>query len=85
MVDVELGPRAKVLAKTSVEYQPPDALIDAPYFVIAAAFDEGISVLGVLVDELNLDDLQIGDEVELVATLVGENIGYGFQLAGPTA
>ena len=85
MMDVELGPYAKIKAATSVEHQPPDALLDAPYVVIAAAFVEGISVLGVLVDELCLDDFRIGDEVEVVVTLIGENLGYGFRLVCPTA
>jgi len=70
---------------TSVEHQPPDALIDAPYVVIAAAFDEGISVLGVLVDDLGLNELRIGDEVEVVVTSIGEVFGYGYRLVGPSA
>jgi uncharacterized OB-fold protein len=85
MVDAAFGPRAKVKLITSVEHQPPDALIDAPYVVIAAAFDEGISVLGVLVDDLGLNELRIGDDVEVVVTSIGEVFGYGYRLVGPSA
>ena len=70
--DVELSNRGKVWSYTDAQYQPP-----APYivpgdehvpFAIAAVelATEGIVVLGQLVPGVTVDDIKVGDEVELV-------------------
>jgi uncharacterized OB-fold protein len=51
-----------------------------PYTVALAAFPEGVAVLGVVTAAL--DDVPLGQRVETVAMLIGERLGYGFQLAG---
>lgn len=46
--DIELAGPALLRSKTSVEVQPPDAKISAPYQIGVAQFLEGICVLGLL-------------------------------------
>lgn len=54
------GP-ATVRVSTAVLAQPPGSLVEAPYAVGVAEFDERICVIGLLVGEP-----QVGDRVEVV-------------------
>ena len=45
---VELGPSARLAGFTSVLHPPPGAKVPVPYHVGVAAFEEGISVMGLL-------------------------------------
>ena len=74
--DVELARRGKVWSYTDACYQPP-----APYivpgeehvpFAIAAVelADEGLIVLGQVVPGIGVDQIKVGDEVELVVDVL---------------
>lgn len=80
MGDVALSTEAVVEGFTAVMYPPPGALVEAPYAIIAAGFDEGVTVLGVGVGIL-VDELAIGDRVECIATMIGDAIGFGFRFS----
>lgn len=54
------GP-ARLRASTAVLAQPPGSLVEAPYTVGVAEFDQGLCVLGLLIGEP-----AIGAEVEVV-------------------
>ena len=75
-----LSAQATVIGVTAVLHPPPGALVPVPYTVALAAFPEGVAVLGVVTAAL--DDVPLGQRVETVAMLIGERLGYGFQLAG---
>lgn len=79
MTDVSLGPNARVLRHTSVEHQPPGALITAPYVVVAAAYEEGIAVLGVVLDA-TADEVNVDDRLLTVATTVGDDTVFAYRL-----
>jgi uncharacterized OB-fold protein len=74
---VPLSTTAVVDGFTTVSAPPPGGLVEAPYTVAAAAFPEGIAVLGVVVGPE--DDLQMGDPLTVVAMAVGERTGFGFR------
>lgn len=64
-VAIPLGPHAQLAQATAVLHAPPGALVEVPYVVGIAQFDEGVSILGlVLVDDL--DRIAPGDDVEVV-------------------
>ena len=70
---------------TSVNHPPPDGLVPVPYAVAVVDFPEGLSILGLVSNAANVDDLEFGDEVRTVAAPVGDQIGYSFlvtRLAG---
>ena len=72
---VELSRRGKIWSYTDARYQPPPPYVAAdPYvpFCLAAVelAAEKLVVMGQVVDGVTVDDLKVGDEVELVvATL----------------
>jgi uncharacterized OB-fold protein len=74
-----LSEQATVIGVTAVLHPPPGALVEVPYTVALAAFPEGVAVLGVVTAALG--DVPLGQRVETVAMLIGERVGYGFQLA----
>ena len=47
-----------------------------PYTVAAAAFPEGVSILGVVAGDAA--SLRVGDPLRVVALEVGERVGFGF-------
>ena len=79
MSDVPIGPNARVLRHTSVEHQPPGALITAPYVVVAAAYEQGIAVLGVVL-EATFEEVNIGDALVTVARTIGGDLGFAYRL-----
>jgi hypothetical protein len=68
---VELSRRGKIWSYTDARYQPPPPYVPAdPYvpFCLAAVelAAEKLVVMGQVVDGVTVDDLRVGDEVELV-------------------
>jgi uncharacterized OB-fold protein len=76
---VELSRRGKIWSYTDARYQPPPPYVPAdPYvpFCLAAVelAAEKLVVMGQVVDGVTVDDLKVGDEVELVIdTLYSED------------
>jgi len=94
--EVELSRRGRVWSYTDARYQPPPPYVPAdPYqpFVIAAVeLDaERMVVMGQMVPEVTVDDLSIGDEVELVVDTLSEDDEHQYlvwkwqKVQGPTA
>jgi len=75
---VRLSRGARVSQWTAVNHAPPGGLVDVPYSVAVADFPEGISVLGLIRKSDSAGALALGDQVEVVATEVGDRIGYAF-------
>ena len=76
--DVELSRRGKVWSYTDARYQPPPPYVAAdPYvpFALAAVelAEEKMVVLGQVVPGVGVDDLHVGDEVELVLDTLYED------------
>jgi hypothetical protein len=68
---VELSQRGKIWSYTDARYKPPPPYVPAdPYvpFCLAAVelAAEKLVVMGQVVDGVTVDDLKVGDEVELV-------------------
>jgi len=72
LVEVELSRTGKVWSYTSASYQPPEPFITPteefePFTIAAVHLEaEQITVLGQCVSGVTPDDLQVGDEMELV-------------------
>jgi uncharacterized OB-fold protein len=69
--ETELSRRGRVWSYTDAQYQPPAPYIAAtdpyvPFALAAVELAEGIVVLGQVADGYSVDDLKVGDEVELV-------------------
>ncbi len=69
--DAELSRRGRVWSYTDAQYQPPAPYIPAtapyvPFALAAVELPEGIVVLGQVADGFTVEDLKVGDEVELV-------------------
>jgi uncharacterized OB-fold protein len=75
-----LSPTGTVGQWTAVNHPVPGGLIEVPYFVVAADFPEGISVLGIVTKDGHPGEVNLGDQVEVVATQVGEQIGYAYRI-----
>jgi len=76
--DVELGHRGRIWSYTNAGYPPPPPFVaDDPYepFSIAAVEleEERIVVLGQLANGVTVDDVSIGDEVELTLETLYED------------
>lgn len=70
-VSAELSRRGRVWSYTDAQYQPPAPYIPAtdpyePFALAAVELPEGIVVLGQVAAGFGVDDLTVGDEVELV-------------------
>lgn len=78
--DVALAEGAVLGGSTSVLHPPPGAMVETPYHLGVAAFPEGISVLGQLLVD-SLDQIAIGDPLEVVATEVDGTVTYAFRPA----
>lgn len=75
---IALGDGAVLAGSTSVLHPPPGSMVETPYHIGVAAFPEGISILGqLLVDAL--DEVQLGDPVDVVATEVDGTVTYAFR------
>jgi uncharacterized protein len=76
--EVPLSRRGRVWSFTDARYQPPEPYVAAdPFqpFCIAAVelADERLVVLGQVVAGITVDDLRVGDEVELVVDTLYED------------
>ncbi|MCB1013349.1 MAG: OB-fold domain-containing protein, partial [Microthrixaceae bacterium] len=70
-VDTELSRFGKVWSYTDAQYQPPEPYIPAsdpyvPFALAAVELPEGLVVLGQVADGFGVNDIKVGDEVELV-------------------
>jgi len=68
---VELSRRGRIWSYTDARYQPPPPYVAAdpyePFCIAAVELDaEKLVVMGQIVDGVSVDDLSVGDEVELV-------------------
>lgn len=81
-VDEPLGPRAELGGFTAVLHAPPGARVDVPYTIGVAAFAENLSVMGLMVDAIPLDELELGAplQVQVVEPFAGGRT-YGFRVA----
>ncbi|MCW2784151.1 MAG: hypothetical protein JWP74_668 [Marmoricola sp.] len=79
--DTELSRRGRVWSYTDAQYQPPPPYIRAsdpyvPFALAAVELPEGLVVLGQVADGFGVDDLKVGDEMELVVeTLYSDEAG----------
>ncbi len=79
--DTELSRRGRVWSYTDAQYQPPAPYIPAtdpyvPFALAAVELPEGIVVLGQVADGFTVEDIKVGDEVELVVeTLYADETG----------
>ncbi|MCW2857512.1 MAG: hypothetical protein JWR52_3127 [Marmoricola sp.] len=69
--DTELSRRGRVWSYTDAQYQPPAPYIPAgdpyvPFALAAVELPEGIVVLGQVADGFTVNDIKVGDEMELV-------------------
>jgi uncharacterized OB-fold protein len=75
---VRLSRSARVSQWTAVNHATPGGLVDVPYSVAVADFPEGISILGLVRGDGSPGEVALGDEVTVVATEVGDKLGYAF-------
>ncbi len=79
--EVPLSRRGRIWSYTDAQYQPPAPYVPAadpyrPFALAAVELPEGIVVLGQVADGFGVDDLTVGDEVELVVeTLYADGDG----------
>ncbi|MCZ4500157.1 MAG: hypothetical protein JWQ74_2712 [Marmoricola sp.] len=79
--DTELSRRGRIWSYTDSQYQPPPPYIPVtdpyvPFALAAVEIPEGIVILGQVADGYTVDDLKVGDEVELVVeTLYTDETG----------
>jgi len=79
--EVELSRRGRIWSYTDAQYQPPAPYIAAtdpyvPFALAAVELPEGLVVLGQLADGFGVDDVKVGDDVELVVeTLYADETG----------
>lgn len=79
--DTELSRTGRIWSYTDAQYQPPPPYIPAtdpyvPFALAAVELPEGLVVLGQVADGFGVDDLKVGDEVELVVeTLYTDETG----------
>lgn len=69
--ETELSRRGHIWSYTDAQYQPPPPYIPStdpyvPFALAAVELPEGLVVLGQVADGYGVDDIKVGDEVELV-------------------
>jgi uncharacterized OB-fold protein len=69
--DAELSRRGRIWSYTDAQYQPPPPYIASsdpyvPFALAAVELPEGLVVLGQVADGYGVNDLKVGNEVELV-------------------
>lgn len=80
-VDTELSRRGTVWSYTDAQYQPPAPYIPVtdpyvPFALAAVELPEGLVVLGQVAEGYGVDDLKVGDPVDLVVeTLYTDETG----------
>ena len=72
---IELSRTGTIWSYTDAQYQPPEPYVAAdpyvPFAIVAVELAaEGIVVLGQVVSGVSVDDLAVGDEVELVSDVL---------------
>lgn len=67
-----------VVGHTAVLHQPPGAVLEAPYGVVAVRHEDGVTVLGTLVGG-DLERIAIGDRARSVVIAVGDELGFGYR------
>jgi uncharacterized OB-fold protein len=78
---IDLSTRATLSAHTEVIHPPPDAKVEVPYGVGLATFPEGVSIMGLLDDELR-QTAKIGAAIETFAyEAYPGTVTYGYRLA----
>jgi uncharacterized OB-fold protein len=78
-----LAPSGTISQFTSVNHPPPGGLVEVPYAVAVVDFPQGISILGLISNVSNSDDLSVGDEVRVVAVDVDGKIGFAYRVLRP--
>jgi uncharacterized OB-fold protein len=79
--EVELSRRGRIWSYTDAQYQPPAPYVAPPgeyrpFALAAVELPEGLVVLGQVADGFGVDELKVGDEVELVVeTLYTDDSG----------
>ncbi len=68
--------------RTAVLHAPPGAVVEVPYEIGVAEFDDGIAVLGLLLDG---DAAERGCDLDVVAAPVGHRMTYAFRPTGTTS
>jgi uncharacterized OB-fold protein len=76
-----LGPAAVLRGFTEVLHQPPGAAVEAPYTVAVGGFPEGVSVMGLFQPHTAVDQLAIGDAIEVCIAEIPGARTYAFRLA----
>jgi uncharacterized OB-fold protein len=76
--DVSLGPYATVSGYTQVLHPPPGGEVAVPYTVVAAAFPEGIAVLGTMLGD---NTCTLGQRIEVATRAVPSGTAYAFRPA----
>lgn len=76
--EVELSRTGKIWSYTNSCYQPPEPYVSAdpfvPYTIAAVELDkEKMIVLGQVIEGVNVEDLKVGDEVEMVLETLFED------------
>jgi uncharacterized OB-fold protein len=79
VVEGSLGPQARVVGTTAVLHPPPGAMVETPYTVALAAFAEGVSVLGVVM-ERSFDEVPLGAHVVATVVELDGRLGYQYRL-----
>lgn len=77
MATAALSRTARLRGHTSVLAPPPEVELPVPYHVGTAEFPEGLVVLGLLLADP--EHVAIGDELEVVAHPVGEQLTFAFR------
>lgn len=76
---IPLGPHAQLGHATAVLHEPPGTRVPVPYVVGVARFDEGVSVLGLVVVD-DLQHLAPGDDIDVVVhSPTPELVTYAFR------
>ena len=86
MVDTPLSRRGRVWSYTDAQYQPPppfvfDGATFEPFAIAAVELEaEGLVVLGQLAAGFGVDDISVGNEVELVVGTLFSDDDHDYQI-----
>lgn len=75
-----LGPAAVLRGFTEVLHQPPGAAVQTPYTVAVGGFPEGVSVMGLFLPHTAVDQLAVGDALEVCVAEIPGARTYAFRL-----
>ncbi len=86
LAEVELSRRGRIWSYTDAQYQPPPPFIFdggtfEPFAIAAVELErEGLVILGQLVPGVGVDDLSVGDEVELTTGTLFSDDEHDYQV-----